>query len=391
MSISTTTWQLGCGVTAAARRRRRPDLHRGALCPPPCRRSTPTSSAWCATPTLPPTSPRTPSSRPTGPRILSRTGPRLGPGCTRSPIGSSSTRCAAGASSASCPGRARAHGAAPSAEHLAMEMRLSGPLARALARIPERQRAALLLAEVNDLTGLELAEALGISHVAARALLTRARESLRQALADERARRRSAKPRSTPHTPSRRAPADPRRRPDDHSGSRSMSPEFRPSSTAGDRLHERARLLAAAGRSTPISSRSTPRGWTAAPGRVRRLQRRRRRNTAPPRRSCDRSRRPSRRATCGPEHPQPWTRSMPGLRAEGGPAVGSRAGAPAAARFGTAIAVGDRGRSWRPRHSSPRARSPGSLPARRPAAAPRSPRGSTVAGFARRRRRRSPS
>jgi RNA polymerase sigma factor (sigma-70 family) len=77
------------------------------------------------------------------------------------------------------------HGAAPSAEHLAMEMRLSGPLARALARIPDRQRNALLMAEVGDLTGLELAAALGISHVAARALLTRARESLRTALADE--------------------------------------------------------------------------------------------------------------------------------------------------------------------------------------------------------------
>lgn len=76
-------------------------------------------------------------------------------------------------------------GTAPSPEHLAMEMRLSGPLARALARIPDRQRAALLMAEVNDLTGLELAAALGCSHVAARALLTRARESLRQALADE--------------------------------------------------------------------------------------------------------------------------------------------------------------------------------------------------------------
>jgi RNA polymerase sigma-70 factor (ECF subfamily) len=83
------------------------------------------------------------------------------------------------------PWTGESHGAAPSAEHLAMEMRLSGPLARALARIPERQRAALLLAEVNDLTGLELADALGISHVAARALLTRARESLRVALADE--------------------------------------------------------------------------------------------------------------------------------------------------------------------------------------------------------------
>ena len=83
------------------------------------------------------------------------------------------------------PWTGESHGAAPSAEHLAMEMRLSAPLARALARIPERQRAALLLAEVNDLTGLELAETLGVSHVAARALLTRARESLRLALADE--------------------------------------------------------------------------------------------------------------------------------------------------------------------------------------------------------------
>jgi RNA polymerase sigma-70 factor (ECF subfamily) len=83
------------------------------------------------------------------------------------------------------PWTGESHGAAPSAEHLAMEMRLSGPLSRALARIPERQRAALLLAEVHDLTGLELADTLGVSHVAARALLTRARESLRQTLADE--------------------------------------------------------------------------------------------------------------------------------------------------------------------------------------------------------------
>ena len=78
------------------------------------------------------------------------------------------------------------HGAAPSTERLVMDAHLSGDLQRALARIPERQRAALLLAEVHDLTGLELAAALGVSHVAARALLTRARESLRQALAAER-------------------------------------------------------------------------------------------------------------------------------------------------------------------------------------------------------------
>jgi RNA polymerase sigma-70 factor (ECF subfamily) len=79
------------------------------------------------------------------------------------------------------------HSTSPSAEHLAMDLRLSGDLQRALEKIPERQRAALLLAELHDLTGVELAAALGVSHVAARALLTRARESLRQALAVERA------------------------------------------------------------------------------------------------------------------------------------------------------------------------------------------------------------
>jgi RNA polymerase sigma-70 factor (ECF subfamily) len=83
-------------------------------------------------------------------------------------------------------------GSSPSAERLAMDLRLSGPLERALARIPERQRAALLLAEVHDLTGLELAAALGVSHVAARALLTRARESLRQALSAEKEAERAA-------------------------------------------------------------------------------------------------------------------------------------------------------------------------------------------------------
>src|SRR5688572_21028890 len=84
------------------------------------------------------------------------------------------------------PWTGESRGAAPSAEHLVMELHLSADLQRALERIPERQRAALLLAELHDLTGLELAAALGVSHVAARALLTRARESLRQALAVER-------------------------------------------------------------------------------------------------------------------------------------------------------------------------------------------------------------
>jgi len=84
------------------------------------------------------------------------------------------------------PWTGESHGSAPSAERLVMDAHLSGDLQRALARVPERQRAALLLAELHDLTGLELASALGVSHVAARALLTRARESLRQALASER-------------------------------------------------------------------------------------------------------------------------------------------------------------------------------------------------------------
>jgi RNA polymerase sigma-70 factor, ECF subfamily len=85
------------------------------------------------------------------------------------------------------PWTGESRGAVPSAEHLVMDAHLSSDLQRALERIPERQRAALLLAELHDLTGLELAAALGVSHVAARALLTRARESLRQALAVERA------------------------------------------------------------------------------------------------------------------------------------------------------------------------------------------------------------
>ncbi len=86
------------------------------------------------------------------------------------------------------PWTGESRGTAASAEELVMRARLSGDLERALARIPERQRQALLLSELNDMTGLELAEAMGVSHVAARALLTRGRESLRQALAVERAR-----------------------------------------------------------------------------------------------------------------------------------------------------------------------------------------------------------
>jgi RNA polymerase sigma-70 factor, ECF subfamily len=101
------------------------------------------------------------------------------------------------------PWTGESHGTAPSAEHLALEGRLSSDLQRALARIPERQRAALLLAELHDLTGLELAAALGVSHVAARALLTRARDSLRRELSAERDAEAAAEldPRANRRTP----------------------------------------------------------------------------------------------------------------------------------------------------------------------------------------------
>jgi RNA polymerase sigma-70 factor (ECF subfamily) len=85
------------------------------------------------------------------------------------------------------PWTGESRGTASSAEDQVLRLRLSGDLERALLRIPPRQRQALLLSELHDLSGLELAEALGVSHVAARALLTRGRESLRQALAMERA------------------------------------------------------------------------------------------------------------------------------------------------------------------------------------------------------------
>lgn len=109
------------------------------------------------------------------------------------------------------PFTGQSRGTAPSAEHLAMDARLSGELQRALERIPERQRAALVLAELHELTGVELAAALGVSHDAARALLTRARESLRQALATERRAeaersRRADRPDAEPHRRERGRP-----------------------------------------------------------------------------------------------------------------------------------------------------------------------------------------
>ena len=85
------------------------------------------------------------------------------------------------------PWTGESRGVASSAEETALRGTLSGELERALGRIPARQRSALILGEIHELNGIELAAALNVSHDAARALLTRARESLREALAAERA------------------------------------------------------------------------------------------------------------------------------------------------------------------------------------------------------------
>lgn len=85
------------------------------------------------------------------------------------------------------PWSGESSGASPSAESTVLHGQMSGEMERALARIPERQRSALILAEIHDLTGLELAAAMNSSHIAVRALLTRARDNLRAALLEEQA------------------------------------------------------------------------------------------------------------------------------------------------------------------------------------------------------------
>ena len=83
------------------------------------------------------------------------------------------------------PWTGEARGTSPSAEATVLQGQISGEMERALARLPPRQRSALILAEVQDLTGLELAAAMNSSHIAVRALLTRARDNLREALVEE--------------------------------------------------------------------------------------------------------------------------------------------------------------------------------------------------------------
>jgi RNA polymerase sigma-70 factor (ECF subfamily) len=83
------------------------------------------------------------------------------------------------------PWTGEARGTSPSAETTVLQGQISGEMERALARLPPRQRSALILAEIQDLTGLELAAAMNSSHIAVRALLTRARDNLRDALLEE--------------------------------------------------------------------------------------------------------------------------------------------------------------------------------------------------------------
>ena len=164
------------------------------------------------------------------------------------------------------PWTGESRGSAPSAEHLVMDAHLSGDMQRALARIPERQRAALLLAELHDLTGVELAAALGVSHVAARALLTRARESLRQALAAERAAEAEAD--ADPAAPIPRSVTD---EPHRTRASRRRRPRTRPRTSALAPLRRRApRRAARAGRGR--LARRAPRRLRRVPVRRRRLR-----------------------------------------------------------------------------------------------------------------------
>ena len=115
----------------------------------------------------------------------------------------------------------------PSAEHLAMDLRLSGDLQRALEKIPERQRAALLLAELHDLT---------------------------RPRARRRARRVPCRRPRAPHPGSREPPPGARRRAGSHRGERGrsrrrpppgdpvVSPLFRRASADHDRARELAAL-----------------------------------------------------------------------------------------------------------------------------------------------------
>ena len=100
------------------------------------------------------------------------------------------------------PWTGESRGGAPSAEDQVLDASDSpAALERALVRIPPRQRSALLLAELHDLTGLELADALGVSATSRHAHCSRG-----PARACARPCRWSARPWPKPRGQSRRSP-----------------------------------------------------------------------------------------------------------------------------------------------------------------------------------------
>jgi RNA polymerase sigma-70 factor (ECF subfamily) len=70
----------------------------------------------------------------------------------------------------------------PNVVHRTADIELRATLDRALMALPERQRSALLLWWVEELSYVETGRALGISHVAARKLVMKALEHLRPLL-----------------------------------------------------------------------------------------------------------------------------------------------------------------------------------------------------------------
>jgi RNA polymerase sigma-70 factor (ECF subfamily) len=74
---------------------------------------------------------------------------------------------------------------APGPEGTALAAARRRRVEAAVAGLPERQRAAVLLTHFQGLGNIEAAEALGVSVEAVESLLSRARRQLRAALADE--------------------------------------------------------------------------------------------------------------------------------------------------------------------------------------------------------------
>jgi RNA polymerase sigma-70 factor (ECF subfamily) len=82
------------------------------------------------------------------------------------------------------PGGPELAGEAPAAEDSLDAKRLAARVERELARLPERQRAALCLTAVEGLSYAEVAEALEISESAVKALVHRARTALAERIGD---------------------------------------------------------------------------------------------------------------------------------------------------------------------------------------------------------------